>query len=290
MLPLIVILAILMLRLSYISTPEQIKRLTTKITKKQKGITINTSALAILLDKGYSEQLIHLYCKPLADILQSYKLKHNDDIYNHRIEFIEAFEKIRDKEAENKAREEEEKAQNAKLIKIAKILALPALVVLAIHSCSLKEKNEEENIRDNNRNAAEQYGMAVRLAFEQAAKDGDDASTVADLSDGHGKVYLSPDLNYQGLKFYTSDIEGFESYAFLDSNNMCGEYFYRYKSDLFDTVKKYKLNDGCYKDKYFYRVKPVYSDEELRDKAIIKLQEEVNRLRSEIDSLKPNNR
>jgi hypothetical protein len=247
---------------------------------------INISALTILIDYGYPERLIVKYYQNLAKFIERYKIKYNDDIYNYRKQLIAEYERIHNSELERLARQKEEETNDADFKRKLKIVFVPFVFMLAYFVISGIKTDEQEKIQDANRNLAQIYGGAVKKAFEQAATEGDSATTVAELSDNAGKKYLSPELNYQGKKFYISDIEGFESYALLDSANMCGKYSYAY-DELVNRVKKYKFTDGCYDGKYFYMVKPVYTEEE---KTTHDLQEELKKMRTEIEALKTNNR
>ncbi|KOP53077.1 hypothetical protein OX88_21550 [Pseudomonas coronafaciens pv. porri] len=268
------------------STSEKIRRITTKLSLTNPATEVNISAITILIQEGYDEKLIIKYYPAINKVIKSYVVIHNDDIYSHKRDFLSRFENLRDKEAERLAEIKEQEVHEAKMMKGLKILALPAIIVLGVFINSENNETKAEKIQDENRTLAQIYGEAVKKAFEQAATEGDSANTVAELSDNVGKKYLSPELNYQGKKFYISDIEGFESYALLDSAIMCGEYSYDY-DELVNRVKKYKFTDGCYDGKYFYMVKPVYTAEE---KTTHDLQEELKKLRTEIETLKTNNR
>lgn len=271
------------------STPEKIRRITTKLNIKHPAIDINISAITIFINAGCPESLIVKYYPRLSKTIRSYKLKHNDDVYKYRADLLVEFENLHNSEEEKLARLQEEELNEARINKALKILAIPALIALGFFVKSGLERMEQSSIKHQNETLAENYGMAVKKAFEQAAIDGDSANTVADLSDNVGKVYLSPDLNYHGKNFYISDIKGFESYALLDSPEICDDYSYKY-DELVNRVKKYKFDDGCYDGQYFFMVKPVISEEEIKEKADHDLQEEVKRLRSEIEILKANNR
>ncbi|CAH0134130.1 MULTISPECIES: hypothetical protein [Pseudomonas] len=285
----IFVVFILLFLHNYNSTPEKIARITKKINKGNPNIFINIPAITIFLDKGYSEGLIIKYYPRLSKIIDSYNLKHNDDVYRYRADLLSEFYNLHNSEKEKLVRLQEEELNEAKINKALKILAIPALIALGFFVKSGLDRMEQSHIKFQNEKNAKAYGMAVQKAFEQAALEGDTANTVAELSDNIGKVYLSPDLNYHGKNFYISDIQGFESYALLDSPEICDDYSYEY-DELVNRVKKYKFDDGCYDGKYFFMVKPVISEEEIKEKADHDLQEEVKRLRSEIEILKANNR
>ncbi len=285
----IFLLAIALFLREHDSIPQKIRRTTTKINEKHPTIDVNISAITILIQEGNDEDLIVLYYPAIAKLISKYSVNHNDDIYRHKADFLSKFEKLRDRKAEKIASIQAEEIRMAKAVKIMKILALPVIIFLGFHINSSMDEVKAEKIRKQNETLANAYGTEVWNAFEQAALDGDSANTVDELSDGVGKLYLSPDLNFKGKKFYISDIKGFESYALLDDSSMCGEYSYTYE-ELVGRVKKYKFNNGCYDGKYFYMVKPVYSEEELKDIASNELKEEVKRLKSEIEALKTNNR
>lgn len=285
----ILLLAIVLLLREHDSIPQKIRRTTTKINEKHPSIDVNISAITILIQEEHEEDLIALYYPAIAKVIATYSVQHNDDIYRHKADFLSRFEQLRDREAESLAITEAENIRMAKAGKIIKILALPVIIFLGFHINSGIDKAKVEKIRESNENEAQAYGMEVQNAFEQAALDGDTANTVAELSDNVGKAYLSPELNFKGVKFYISGIEGFESYALLDNSSMCDEYSYSYK-ELVNRVKKYQFTDGCYDGKYFFRVKPVYSEEEIKEKTASELKDEVNKLRVEIETLKKNNR
>ncbi len=262
------------------STPEQVKRVIEKLSEDYSVVDVNISALTILIDEKYSKEYIVNYYPKISKIISSYNLYHNDDIYKHKSDFLYKVEKLRDIQAERIETEKREK----RLLKFFIIATTPFIIYALFHIPSAIEETKAQQRITRDTAILKDYGSEIEQAFTQAANDGDTAITIAELSDNVGKVYLPTDLNFNGNKFYISDIEGFDSYALIDNTNVC-DYTYTY-DELVNRVKKYQFEYGCYDGKFFAKVKPIQSEEEIESEKIDDIKEELIKLREEVKYLR----
>ncbi|CEL31177.1 hypothetical protein SRM1_04541 [Pseudomonas fluorescens] len=117
----------------YHTRPMTISRITKKLNVNHESIDINFSALTILLDYGYPEDLITRYYLKLSKFLERVKRKSDSDIYNYKRQLIAEFEKIHNSEPEVLARQEEEKRIYTESNKIFKFHILLIAIMLTIY-------------------------------------------------------------------------------------------------------------------------------------------------------------
>ena len=110
-----------------------ISRITKKLNVNHESIDINFSALTILLDYGYPEDLITRYYLKLSKFLERVKRKSDSDIYNYKRQLIAEFEKIHNSEPEVLASHEEEKRIYTESNKIFKFHILLIAIMLTIY-------------------------------------------------------------------------------------------------------------------------------------------------------------